>query len=715
MQQGDIGSEFFVIRSGEARVCCADAHGKEKRVATLSSGDYVGENALIRDEPRSATVMAESMVSALMIARKDFEDLGLANKLQFAGRRAVGGGGNRRIATQPPTSKTPQERILMTEALRKNENIQTMVKLTEDRILQIIDVAWKERVEAGTVLIEEGDFNADHFYIVQEGTFDIYVTSHGKTSVLNTIKKGGSFGELALLYLTARNASVKATSVAVVWVIDRTNFKDILAKVSLEKINEYVKILDKVEILSGLLTNEKRALANALNARNFTKNEVILQQGTLGNIFYILHDGEVSVTIKGKGQVAKLSARAQDWEGHREAAQAVYFGERALFTEEMRTATVTVTSATVTMLALDRDAFNCLLGSLGTAMNEKQKSRISAGGRVTVLPPELELKKLVNIKFEELKLIGLLGCGTFGFVELYEDRPTGHTYALKTMSKGFIVKSSMQECVIHEKKILMMTNSPFVIKLFETFNHDQTISFLMEPALGGELLCTYKGKGFYGSEEHAKFYMGCVTLAFEHLHARRIIYRDLKPENLVLNKHGFAKLVDMGLAKFVIGKTFTTCGTPEYFSPEMVSSTGHTIAVDWWGLGILIFELMTGHTPFSSVHPMGIYSNVTKGIKIVKFPPKCQGYVQDLIKELLVTDPSWRLPMRSGGVENIMRHPWSNSFDWEALKTGTILPPYKPTVRNKRDLANVSARKEDMPKMIDYIDDGSGWDEEFAT
>ncbi|CAK0836172.1 unnamed protein product [Prorocentrum cordatum] len=177
---------------------------------------------------------------------------------------------------------------------------------------------------------------------------------------------------------------------------------------------------------------------------------------------------------------------------------------------------------------------------------------------------------------------------------------------------------------MNEKNILVMTNSPFIIKLYETYNGAQSLYFLLELALGGELYATYNRKGFHGSESHAKYYAAGTCLAFQHLHERRIIYRDLKPENLLLTEHGHIKLTDMGLAKFVIGKTYTTCGTPDYFAPEVIASAGHTNAVDWWALGILIYELMAGNPPFESATPMQIYAKVTKGIGKVTFPTKCQ-------------------------------------------------------------------------------------------
>merc|ERR1719444_110682 len=152
------------------------------------------------------------------------------------------------------------------------------------------------------------------------------------------------------------------------------------------------------------------------------------------------------------------------------------------------------------------------------------------------MPQAAPPKERVDRK--ELQKVGLLGCGGFGAVELYEHKRTGETYAMKGLSKGYVVKTGMQESVMNEKNILIMTNSNFIIRLYETYNGSQTLYFLMEPALGGELYATYNRKGFHGSEKHAKYYIAGTIIAFDHMHTRHMVYRDLKPENLLLNDKG---------------------------------------------------------------------------------------------------------------------------------------------------------------------------------
>jgi len=712
IKQGDPGSEFFIIKSGEASVKVT-TDGATKTVATLKPGDYFGENALLRDEPRAATISAETDLVTFKLGREKFCNLGLNEKLQFANRKAVGQGAGRTVQTKPPSPKTDAERVLIGEALRSNENLNTMVTLDDKRVKKLTDVAWKETVQKGQTIITEGDMIADYFYIVAEGLFEVLVPAEDGNSnsleVVTTVRKGGSFGELALLYLVPRAATVKAKESSVVWVIDRTQFKNVLMQSEDSKIAEYIKYLGRVGVLECLLAEEKTAIAKALVEMHFQKGEVVLQQGEPGSTFYILFDGEVVVT---KNDVEQVRMKATHDTCH-------FFGERALLNNEPRAATVAVVSETAKALVLDRDSFTMLLGPLADIIARGAPEK-QARSSIKDDPSKAQMAKFTRkegerIHRKDLQRVGLLGCGGFGAVELWEHRVTGETYAMKGLSKGYVVQTGMQQSVMNEKNILLMTNSPFIIRLYMTYNGSQTLYFLMEPALGGELYATYNKKGLHGSERHAKYYIAGTVFAFQHMHERRIIYRDLKPENLLLTELGHLKVTDMGLAKFVIGKTYTTCGTPDYFAPELIASSGHTNAVDWWTLGILLFELMSGHPPFESAYPMQIYSKVMKGINKVPFPVKCQGPVGELIKGLLKKEPSERLPMRPGGTRNIKEQKWYNDFDWGAMENGTMEAPYKPTVKSKKDICNFSARPQDMPKQVAYKDDGTGWDKDFAS
>jgi len=739
IKQGDLGSEFFVISGGEASVSKKLEDGSEQQVVVLRRGDSFGENALLCDEPRMASVTATTALQTLKISRQQFRDLGLHQKLQFAKRQAVGGGGVRQVVTKPPTPKTEEETTFIRDALWRNENLATMLNnLDAEKIAALISVAWTQKVEQGDTIIQAGDFNADYFYVVKQGSFEVSdrceasedsspnhkvgsraklrspsttssparITSapghSAEEAFIRSIEVGDCFGELALLYLTQRTATVRATEHSVVWVIDRPNFKRVLMEKSEERINEYAHMMDSVELLNCLAVEEKRELANAFVEMQFTEGEVIVQQGEPGKTFYILYDGEVSVSKDGQ-KLRDMRMRGQ------------FFGERALLGDEPRSATIMVTSSTARVLALDHESFGMLLGPLGDLMKEtahtgtgRRKSVMAV--RQSMMAPKKFTKKIC---YDDLKKIGLLGNGGFGCVELYQHNETKETYALKSMSKGHIVKVGMQNTVVNEKNVLMIADSPYIVKLFATYNWNSQVCFLLELLLGGELYALYTRENLWGSEVHAKYYGSMVVVAFEHLHSHRVLYRDLKPENVVLSATGVPKLVDMGLAKRVVGKTYTTCGTPDYFAPEVITGSGHNHAVDWWTLGIMVYEMLGGNPPFTASAPMQIFKNVLGGIKRVSMPKKCQGSAGALIKALLRKEASERLPLRAGGVPNIKKVAWYDEYDWKSFENLTMEPPYVPTVKDPCDLSNFNARAEDMPRQVSYHDDGSGWEVEF--
>lgn len=703
IKQGDEGDAFFVLMSGTA-----DVEINGKNVAKLKSGDYFGENALLRNEPRTASIVAKDPVKALKITRDQFASLGLASKLEFPKRGAVAGGGVN-VEVKPPTKKTAEQEQLITKALKENANLNTIAHLDDSKCKMLSDLMWMEPIKNGTELLKQGDLAADYFYIVQSGGFEISKADEKQSAEkaaaasIGTVSVGGSFGELALLYFAPRAATVKATADGQVWVCARQQFKEILLKAGEAETNEHLAHLKSCKVFDPLKDDEKKELAAAMHEMSFTKDETIFEQGERGTQFFLLISGEV-VVIKDGQELNKLKA---------DATHPSYFGEKALENDEPRAATIKVISAEAKALWVDKGSFEMLVGSL-TDLNKRGKDGTSVVKKA-IAPTAGDSKRFGNIAFKDLTKMGLLGCGGFGAVEMVEQKGTGETYALKALSKGYVVKSGMQSSVMSEKNVQLMCDSPFVVKLYETYNSDQHLYFLLELALGGELYATYNKKNLWGSEKCAKFYVAGTLFAFEHLHSKKIIFRDLKPENLLLNDKGHVKLTDMGLAKVVAGKTFTTCGTPDYFAPELIASKGHNLAVDWWTLGILTFELMSGHPPFESATPMQIYSKVQKGINKITFPKKVKGNAEILIKGLCHSTPSERLAMKKGGTQNIKNSPWFAEFNWNDVETFQMDAPYKPTVKSKKDIANFSANKEDMPPQVPYKDPRTGWDKEFAT
>lgn len=205
----------------------------------------------------------------------------------------------------------------------------------------------------------------------------------------------------------------------------------------------------------------------------------------------------------------------------------------------------------------------------------------------------------------------------------------------------------------------------------------------MEFAQGGELFTRLRKAGRFPNDT-ARFYAAQCALALEHLHRRSVIYRDLKPENVVLDSRGFVRLVDLGFAKRVAFKTFTLCGTPEYIAPEMLLNRGHDKGADWWALGVLVFEMLAGQAPFIDDDPMGVYGQIIEGT--VVFPKFMERGARSIIKRLLQPDPTKRLGCLRRGAAEVREHRFFDGFDWDGAYGKTIAAPIVPDLRGPTDV-----------------------------
>lgn len=315
------------------------------------------------------------------------------------------------------------------------------------------------------------------------------------------------------------------------------------------------------------------------------------------------------------------------------------------------------------------------------------------------------------MKLEDFSEIGVLGVGSFGVVLLERHVVTGEVHALKHVSKGLIVAKRMEGQVKNERAMMLeVGDCPFVARLRGSINTPDHLIYVMEPCLGGELFQVYKRQRLHGKQPHARFYTACIARALAFLHAKDVVYRDLKPENVLLCQTGYAKLADFGCAKRLNGITYTTCGSPSYFAPEVIAKKGYGLAVDWWTLGVLVYELFAGRTPFQADAEVKMYRSIIRGIGEAAFPRSSFSHeAEDLIKRLCARDPAKRLS--AAAVES---HPWFYGFDWQALRRQTLAPPFKPLVRSPSDLSNFPMPGESLfPPDKPYVDPGNDWDRDF--
>ena len=305
---------------------------------------------------------------------------------------------------------------------------------------------------------------------------------------------------------------------------------------------------------------------------------------------------------------------------------------------------------------------------------------------------EIKPKKVDISKYE---INRTLGTGTFGRVKLGKLKNTDKYFAIKILKKLKIIKLKQVDHILNELKILSFINHPFLVKS-EGFTQDpQYLYIILELINGGEMFTYLRKVGKFPINQ-AMFYAGQVVQMFEYLHSKDIIFRDLKPENILIDNKGYLKLTDFGFAKICKGRTYTLCGTPGYISPEILLNKGHGKPVDWWTLGILIYEMIAGIDPFNDEDTMAIYQKVIK-CKI-KFPSFFPSDAKSIVKHLLVKDLSKRYGNLKGGVNDIKFHRFFKNLDWNQLVKYQLEAPYIPNVKSNGDCDNFDTYTESEGK-----------------
>ncbi|GAM22973.1 hypothetical protein SAMD00019534_061480 [Acytostelium subglobosum LB1] len=287
---------------------------------------------------------------------------------------------------------------------------------------------------------------------------------------------------------------------------------------------------------------------------------------------------------------------------------------------------------------------------------------------------------------DDFELMHVIGKGSFGKVMQVRKKDDNKIFAMKVLRKEAIIARKQVTHTKSEKTILQAISHPFIVNLHYAFQTKDKLYMVLDYVNGGELFFHLKREGRF-SEPRVKLYAAEIVSALAHLHKQDIVYRDLKPENILLDSEGHICITDFGLSKKIetTDGTFTFCGTPEYLAPEVLNGHGHGCAVDWWSLGTLLYEMLTGLPPFYSQNISMMYQKILNGE--LKIPSYISPEAKSFLESLLTRDVDRRLGSNGGG--EVMNHPWFKSINWEMLDRKEIEVHFKPKVKSEGDISQI--------------------------
>lgn len=348
------------------------------------------------------------------------------------------------------------------------------------------------------------------------------------------------------------------------------SFRDLINR------SDILESLKHVPLFRSLSNNKMNLIANKVKLENFKNGEKIIVEGQDGTKLYILKNGKADIYIKDE-YIRTLNENE-------------YFGERTLFFKEPRSATV-IAKGDTELIALEKEDFKLIL---------ENKLKDYLINRLALQDDRVELKDLIYIKE--------LGQGNFGAVCMVKNKKTKCLYAIKAVSKIQIEYEKLIENIEMERGVLLKIDHPFIVKLVKCLKNQKHLFYLMEYVRGKELWDVIREIGLLDKTQ-TMFYSASIMLGIDYLHSRKIIYRDIKPENIIVCDNGYLKLIDFGTAKEIEERTSTILGTPHYMAPEVILGEGYTFSYDFWSCAICMYEFVCGGVPFgeNADDPMQVY------------------------------------------------------------------------------------------------------------
>jgi p70 ribosomal S6 kinase len=311
---------------------------------------------------------------------------------------------------------------------------------------------------------------------------------------------------------------------------------------------------------------------------------------------------------------------------------------------------------------------------------------------------DVAMKENEGVGLDDFEVLKLVGQGAFGKVYQVRQKGTSEIYAMKVMRKDKILEKNHAEYMKAERDILTKVDHPFVVQLRYSFQTKYRLYLVLDFINGGHLFFQLYNQGLF-KEELARIYAAEIVSAVAHLHANGIMHRDLKPENIILDADGHAMLTDFGVAKEFDENTRSNsmCGTVEYMAPEIIQGRGHDKAADWWSVGILLYEMLTGQPPFIGGNREKVQQKIVK--EKIKLPTFLSSEAHSLLKGLLHKEAGRRLGSGPRGSDEIKNHKWFKSINWKKLEARQIQPSFRPNVAGKTCIANFDECWTSMPVL----------------
>jgi len=637
IRQGQaVGDYFYVVKQGEVQF-----YIDGKSVGTGKAGTAFGELSLIYDCPRTATVIAVDDCVLFRVGQEVFRKVLQAHQLSMEG-----------------------------DKLNLLKNVNTFKELRESQLKKVADCMSLMGYKQGDKIVQKGTQGLT-FYVVKAGTVKVTDIGLGTSDFEDSeLGPGECFGERSLITGDVRDANITASSDCLLYCMSREDFHEVLgAYENVINMNLSATKLMSVPLVAqaNLTPDELGQLSSLVEDVSFEKDFVIHNvRDKITPCLYMIRSGRVELTDKA-GVVKNITNND-------------YFGDNSFTTpvgdqfESDHTAKVLVdtecSKLSLTSIAL-------VLPHIAKRLTGKSHRSI----RRNSLVEELDLTLIKKIR--------IIGEGTFGQVWLVSGKQDKKPYALKIQSKRWLLDKGQEVGVMREKMIMNTLDHPFIIRLVNSFQDDQFLYMITNIYLGGELysiMRTTKSSGM--SERRAKFYTACILEALDYMHKKKILYRDLKPENVLIDSDGYCVIIDLGFAKVVPSKTYTLCGTPLYIAPEVILQRGHNKGADLWSFAVLTYELIVGKTPFYSrgMDQAQLFRRICNTNFSVE--GKCSKNAADMISRMLVNPPHVRLGCLAKGADDIRHHAWFTGVKFSYIVSKKFKAPWVPTIKNPLDAEN---------------------------